>query len=97
MNPIIKIDGEVFEYTDFYPVKNCGGGTQSGGIVGENETTKAEYKVRCIVANKIIYAINIYNRKSDGSIDGIKGIYRNGKWSKDKNGNVVFSVSDRLA
>ena len=94
--PNLYIDGELTEYTDFYPIKDCLGKTKMGMVAGVNEVTQAKDKVRNYEVTKTLHFVNVFKRNEDGSIWGIRAAFREGQWTEDEEGGMVISVSDRI-
>ena len=95
---LIEIDGEPFEYTDFYPLEDCVGGVELGYLVGRNEKTAPTDKVRGFEVGGLLGVVNAYNRHKSGHIVGIQGIFRRAEWVRGPDDKTpLFRVSDRLA
>jgi len=93
----IEIDDKPFEFTDLYPKEDCIGGCRIGNVYGLDEKTLPKDSIRnSRVTGNCVAVINAYNRKSDGSIDGIQGIFKNGKWGIAPDGKPLFSVWERI-
>ncbi len=97
MNPALEIDGELFEYTDFYPLRDCIGGIPLGEIFGSDVITEAADAAMWSLRNKSVAVVNVYRRNPNGSIRGIHGIYKNYLWTVTNDGDPLFRVSERLA
>lgn len=90
----IEIDGQLIEYTDFYPIDECLCGIQIGFIHGEDEATRPGDEVRSYkISENKLSVLNIYNKENKF---GLKGIFRFGKWEYAEDGIPLFSVWERI-
>ena len=95
MKPLLKIDGVLTEFTDYYPIDECFGGVSIGNAWGSDEDTQGS--IRSFNPSMSIAFVNVFRRNPDGSIWGIKAAFDVGKWEIGENDQPLFSVSDRLA
>lgn len=95
MKPLLKIDGVLTEFTDYYPVDECFGGISIGNAWGMDEITGQKYS--SWKPNKSIAFVNVFRNNPDGTIWGIKAAFRVGKWEANEKDYPVFCVSDRIA
>lgn len=93
---LLEIDDERIEFTGVYDGDDDIGWV-NGNVYGENEDTAADDPVRGFLAHKCLAFVNVYRKNPDGSIWGIKGIFRKGKWSAAESGMPLYRVWDRLA
>jgi hypothetical protein len=93
---LLEIDGERVEFTGIYDGDDDVGWV-NGNIYGMTEHTAADDPVRGFLVHKCLAFVNVYRKNPDGSIWGIKGIFRKGEWTKGENDKPLYRVWDRLA
>ena len=96
---ILYIDDERIEFTGVYEDDRDDIFSHGIGCVpGMDQNTAPEDKViGYTTSGKHVAVVAVYRNNPDGSIWGIKGIFRKGNWYPEEDGMPVFKVWDRLA
>ncbi len=92
---LLEIDDKRIEFTGVYDDDDVF--SQAGYLFGSDQNTHPEDKVIGFKKNNCVAVVGVYRENPDGSIWGIKGIFRKGQWAVGENDMPLFRVWDRLA